>query len=306
MRIFFGRDGVVGINPSGQMLWDGLWHSRLVQTPGAQAGDSNWWMAVSPALAHRGAITEACVIGAGVGVTASTLAKLAPVERIDAYEINHTLARVYRAYPEGTMHAAENPRIRLIWQDARTGLTLRDAKYDVITTAPLYLRQSGAALLNSLEFYRLLASRLKPGGVVCLYSYGTAEQAFAVRQTARRVFRHGAVCYGGYLALLSDEPIDLSRKALEARLESGAGDPLWEEVRLWAGGEGIEKILKGLEAPPLSWGDGRLLITDDHPIVEYPHHLRDLVSRLGYREKLDLRPAGEFMNATEAAPENGR
>ena len=77
-------------------------------------------------------------------------------------------------------------------------------------------------------------------------------------------------------------------------------------MRHWAGGEGIEKVLKGLEAPPLSWGDGRLLITDDRPIVEYPHYLRDLVSRLGYREELDLRPAAEFKSDREAAPENGR
>ncbi len=294
MRVFFGRDGVIGVSREGHMFWDGLWHSKVSQSPGDHVGDSNWWMAVSPVLAHSGEVRDVCVIGAGVGVTAATLAQLPAVERVDAYEINHTLKRVHALYPEGTLHVADTPRLNLIWQDARTGLALNEQKYDVITTAPLYLRQAGAALLNSIEFYRQLSARLKPGGVLCLYAYGTDEQAFAVRQTARQVFDHGVVCYGGYLVLLSDEPIDLSVEAVASKASLHRGNTFWDWVRTYGGDEGAAKIAAIVDERQLPWGDGRLVITDDRPIVEYPHYLSQLVSKYGYTENLRVRPKEEF------------
>ena len=44
------------------------------------------------------------------------------------------LRQIFDEYPAGTLHAATDPKINLIWQDARTGLALRDDTYDVITT----------------------------------------------------------------------------------------------------------------------------------------------------------------------------
>ena len=110
--------------------------------------------------------------------------------RVDAYEISHVLEEVYERYPDGTLRLRENERINFILQDARTGLALNAKKYDVIQTQPLYLKQSGSSLLNSVEFMRLVQSRLKKNGVFCVYSNGTPEQAFALRETADAVFAH--------------------------------------------------------------------------------------------------------------------
>jgi protein-L-isoaspartate O-methyltransferase len=284
-RFFFGRSGVVGVSPDGSVYWDGLWHSRLVFEPGEHIDTNNWWMAVAPVMAHStGEIEHIGLVGLGTGITAATLAQLSSVERIDAYEINHTLEEVFREYPEGTMGASTHPKIQLLWQDARTGLAVREQKYDIITTAPLYLRQAGSGLLNSKETYELIQSRLKPGGIACVFSWGTDAQAFTVRQTAAQVFDHQRSIWGGYLLLLSDSPIEFGAAALRARMERYSDDPLWAEIIEFAGPLGAEGLADLVDSPQFDWGDGRLTTTDDRPILEYPLYLSAQVKALGYPE----------------------
>ena len=125
----------------------------------------------------------------GSGVTAATLSKLESVKRVDVYDINQTLRRILARFPVGTMHVAQNPKIRIIWQDARSGLALNDKKYDLITQQPLYLKQAGSSILLSKEYFSLISKRLKQNGVLCVYANGTSEQAFVVRRTASRSSR---------------------------------------------------------------------------------------------------------------------
>jgi spermidine synthase len=285
MRMYYGRDGVIGVDDEGNMIWDGLWHSALSRNSN-HVGTNNWYLAVCPVLSHGpGMIEDVCVIGVATGITASTLAKLDTVRRVDGYDITHTLEEIYERYPEGTLHLTDNDKIRIIWQDARSGLSLSPhTKYDIIQTQPLYLKQAGSSLLNSVEFYTLVSRRLKPNGVFCLYSNGTPEQAFVIRQTAARVFRHRASFMDGYLLILSNDPIDLSGAAVAERLRQP--DPLWEEIRGWAATRDAGAVLRLADIPPISWGDGRLVVTDNHPIVEYPNYLAEQVDALGYAGEL--------------------
>ena len=272
MSLFFGRDGVVGVDERGNMFWDGLWHSQLSRNRD-HIGTNNWRMAVAPVLSHpTGEIRDVCVIGLGTGITSSTLAQLKGVERVDTYEINRTLLEVYRRYPEGMLGALENPKIRVIWQDGRSGLALRPDQYDLITTQPLYLKQAGSALLNSVEFYRLVSQRLKPGGVFCLYSNGTVPQARVLRQTAAQVFPHGETYFNGYLLVLSNAPLALSAEVLLRRLEAHPGDPLWDELRAYDA-KGKESIRSFLDSPRLDWKADGWTVTDDRPWIEYPFFL---------------------------------
>jgi predicted membrane-bound spermidine synthase len=288
-RFFFGSSGVVGVDKYGNVFWDGLWHSAISKEPGDLVDTENWWMAVAPIFAHpTGKVKKIAIVGMGTGITAATMAKADHVEHIDAYEINHTLKEVFREYPEGTMGAATNPKISLHWQDARTGLNLRDEKYDVITTAPLYLRQAGAGLLNSVENMRAIRSRLKPDGVVCMFSWGTDAQALTVRQTAATVFPYQMTINGGYLLLLSNQPLDLSEATLARRLAEHAGDPLWDELMDYTGGDGAAGLVERVDDPQFYFGDGRLITTDDRPIIEYPGFLERAVDELNYDPNLRL------------------
>jgi len=275
-RMFSGRDGVIILTDSGNMIWDGLWHSRLSKD-NDHVGTNNWSTAVFPVICHpTGKIEDVCVIGTGTGITPGTLAKLSTVRRIDSYDICHELKNLYREYPNGTLNVANNPKINLLWCDARTGMTLNPRQYDIIQTQPLYLKQAGSSLLNSIEFYQLISDRLKPGGVFSLYSNGSPEQAFVIRETADQVFRYRQSFMNGYLLVMSNEPIVIDEARLKERYAQH--DPLWEEIRNFAPTSTAAKALKALDKPMPS-GNLGLLIRDDRPIVEYPAYLRDQLSQ---------------------------
>ena len=276
-RLFFGRDGVVGVDAQGNMFWNGLWHSKL-SANNDHVGTNNWRMAVCAVLSHPGAeIRDACVIGLGTGITSATLAKLNTLRRVDTYEINRGLRRFHELHPEGTLHALENPKIRLLWQDARAGLALNEQSYDLIVTQPLYLKQAGSGILNSREFFLLVRSRLRPGGVFCLYSRGTEAQKRSMRETAATVFPYGESFFGGYLLVLAESPLALDGRTLRERFEGNRDDPLWREICTFEKTRDADAVRAAVDHPRLRWDAAGWIVTDDHPVIEYPYELYDLL-----------------------------
>jgi spermidine synthase len=277
---FFGRDGVISLDSERNLIWDGLRHSTLSQN-NDHIGTYNWAVAVDPLLAHpTGQIEEALVIGVGGGITLGTLVKHEPIRLVEAYDINHTLKPVLERFPEGTLHVAAHSKARLIWQDGRSGLALNPKQYDLITQQPLYLKQAGSGILLSKEYFRLVAKRLKPDGVFCVYSNGTPQQALAVRQTAAEVFPYRLVLHNGYLLVLSSSPLDFSQTRLDALLNQEG--ELLREIRAYRDRIGWELWLKYTKTAELPLADSQVVITDDFPIVEYPAHLAALLKRTGF------------------------
>lgn len=269
---YHGKGGVLEIDREGNLGWDGLWHSQLSRDRN-HVGTTNWNLAALPLLCRSTErAPKVCVIGLGSGITAGVLAESSKVDRVVVYEVNEKLKAVLRDYPAGTMHVAQNSKIDIVWQDGRSGLALNDETYDIISQQPLYLSQAGSSILLSREYFQLVKSRLNPGGVFCIYcnSYGNAEQARAVRTTARSVFRHGESFAGGYLLVVSDRPIRFDRESIERRL---AGDATFRKD---CEAYGLKRLLDSRDKTPLDW-NGPVVITDDRPIVEYPWILSRIV-----------------------------
>ena len=265
VNTYYGKSGVVEVCEDGNMYWDGLWHSQL-SIDGNHVGRANWNLAAIPILCHGGeSIDDTLVIGMGTGITAATLARSNRVKSVDVYEIDFKLERLLQDYPDGTLNVATNPKVNLIWQDGRAGLALNEKTYDLITQQPYYLMQSGSSMLLSKEYMALVKSRLKPNGVFCIYSnsQGIREQALLVRRTAAEVFRYYESFSNGYMIVASDSPIsfDVSRFT-----DDNYRDPFTDEIRSL----GAENIAKTLDRPRLSWEDCDYVISDDHPLVEYP------------------------------------
>ncbi len=274
-KVFSGRDGAIEVRKDTEMIWDGLWHSEIVQGI-SHIGSHNWMLAVAPMVAHQeeAPLTDALVIGLGTGITATGLT-LAPGLSVDVYDINRTLERVVAAYPAGTLNVARNPRISLLWQDGRSGLALNDKKYDLVTQQPLYLSQAGSSILLSKEYFELVRSRLKPGGVFCIYSNarGNAAQGLLVRQTAASVFKYTESFLEGYMIVASQEPMDMSEAAILRRVQQFPA--LAQEVRL-AEQRWSRPLYAMYDSVRLPWSGSAYVVTDNHPMVEYP----DVVSRL--------------------------
>jgi spermidine synthase len=271
---YSGRDGVVEIVDGSRVILDGLWHSHLSDGTN-HLYTNNWRLAAIPVLCHtRDDVREACVIGLGTGLSVATLAEVESIRRIDAYEINHTLARVYRDYPDGTLRTAENPKVNILWQDGRSGIALADRRYDVIVQQPLWLKQAGSSILLSRSYLELLRSRLEPDGVLCLYSnsLGVHEQALLVRKTAAAVFPYRESFDGGYLLVLSMQPFSWSPETLLRKL--ALPGPFYAACRAIH----PDALARIKDTPQLEWEACPFLVTDDHPLVEYPDVARRLIT----------------------------
>lgn len=268
-RTYWGRDGVVDVSPDRNVYLDGLWHTRLAEDDDQVGTVYSWLMAFAAVMAHQDPHPgRALVVGGGVGISSGTLSGVEGIE-VDTYEINHTLRRVLRDYPEGCL-AGYNADVEWRWQDARTGLALDAGQYDVILSAPLYLRQAGSSLLLSREYLRLLKSRLAPGGTVAVYSNeGSPAQTRLVQATLAELFAYRVTWFDGLVTVAADHPISLTEEEFKARLAL--------DDRLYAEARGLDRELRG-EGGLFRWYDGDrvtqeladAVITDDHPLVEYP------------------------------------
>jgi spermidine synthase len=276
-RTYYGPEGVVEVRGGRHLVWNGLGHAVLSENED-HVGNHNWSLAVAPLLAHApGRAKDALIVGLGGGTTVGTLARSSTVRAVDAYEINPDLELLLSDFPEGTLHVGTNPKITMLWQDGRTGLTLSSRRYDIITQQPLYLKQAGSSILLSREYMELVRSRLKPGGVFCIYSnaQGHLGQALIVRQTVAGVFRYCESFLGGYLLLTSDSPIAFDAASIERALAaSGPLDIVANEVRR----VGIDTVAAWHDRPRLAWSGSPVIITDDHPVVEYPELADRLVA----------------------------
>jgi hypothetical protein len=125
---------------------------------------------------------------------------------------------------------------------------------------------------------QLVRRRLKPGGVYAIYSnaQGHAGQALVVRQTAAQVFAFGESFRNGYLLVVSDAPLEVDA-ARVARFLAGAGpgDRVAREIEA----VGIAGVAAWLDRPRLPWSGSPVVVTDDHPVVEYPDLVDWLVER---------------------------
>lgn len=272
-RTYSDPVGVTEITNQGDLIWDGLWHSKLTSNNN-HVGTKNWMLAVVPALCLQAEnINNALVIGVGTGITIGTIARHGVTETLDGYEINNSLKLIMRDFPNQTMNVLTNPSINIIWQDARSGLALNEKKYQLITQQPLYLKQAGSSTLLSKEYLALVSSRLTKDGVFLVYanSMGNMAQNLVVRNTLEKVFPHVKSFLGGYMFVASNAPITFTRKSVTANLSHS--NKLWEEVKKKFT---IDQIMNWADAPNDSWKKCPLIITDDHPVLEYPDEILEM------------------------------
>ncbi|MEW6387747.1 MAG: hypothetical protein AB1491_09565 [Thermodesulfobacteriota bacterium] len=106
------------------------------------------------------------LLGGGVAGLIQEILKTKSVTRLDYVELDPELVRLaQRLLPQAAGGVARDPRVHLIFQDARRFLTHTPSRYDVII---LSLPEPHNAQLNryyTLEFFQIVSRHLLPGGV---------------------------------------------------------------------------------------------------------------------------------------------
>jgi spermidine synthase len=132
-------------------------------------------------LGHLGAAFEPAprrvlIIGFGSGMTASAVARYPDVERIDCVEIEPAVINAAPFLSSLNRDVLRDPRVHVIFDDARNFLLTTRDKYDLIISEPSNPWIAGVATLFTDEFYAAARRTLTPGGkfVQWLQAYSLA------------------------------------------------------------------------------------------------------------------------------------
>jgi spermidine synthase len=127
------------------------------------------------------------LLGLASGVSAGAVLRH-PVERLDIVDIVAAMPQAAAHFAEWNDDPLDDPRTRLIIDDARSYLSTVSFKYDVILAEPSNPWTAGTGSLFAREFYEKAAARLQPGGYFVQW-YQTYEVSDATLSAAMRSFR---------------------------------------------------------------------------------------------------------------------
>ena len=120
------------------------------------------------------------LIGQGTGVTLGELTLWPELTRIDMVEVSPSVARTLPLFHAQTRDAGNDRRVRVHIQDARFFLRGPGDRWDVIISEPSNLWVGSNDLLFSDTFFRSIASRLEPDGVLLQWVHLYETDAAAV------------------------------------------------------------------------------------------------------------------------------
>jgi spermidine synthase len=107
------------------------------------------------------------VVGFGAGVTAGSFVLHPGIKRIVICEIEPLIPKVVSTYfTKENYDVVNDPRVEIVYDDARHFILTTKEKFDVITSDPIHPWVKGAATLYTKEYFELVKRHLNPGGVV--------------------------------------------------------------------------------------------------------------------------------------------
>ena len=168
------------------------------------------------------------VVGLGGGVTAGALALHPEIERVVICEIEPRVAGAARQFAPENYDVLSNPKVELVYDDARHFLSTTDERFDIVTSDPIHPWVRGNSVLFSREYYEIVRSRLTPGGIATQWVplYETSEEAIRIQmRTFTDAFPGGTVWNSaasgrGYDVVLlgRDRPLTLDLTSIAERV----------------------------------------------------------------------------------------
>jgi len=222
------RAGVISVltrdGERGALQTNGLTESHLNFINPMAGSPTESLLGLVPYLVHAEP-RDAFVVGFGGGNTALALTRTRDLATIRVVELEPAIVEAVRTASRGYVAALMDPRVDLRFNDARNALLIEDALYDVIVSQPSHPWLAGSGTLFTREFFEIVASRLRSGGVfgqwVNLFNMDDVTLG-AILKSFYEVFPHGfALRPAGGRDLLvfgSRSPLILDPARIESRL----------------------------------------------------------------------------------------
>jgi spermidine synthase len=200
-----------------------------------QASNDPRDMRLQRMLGHLSALVHSrpesvLVVACGAGVTAGSFVVHPELRRLVICHIEPLVPqRITPMFDRENHGVLRDPRTQVVFDDGRHFIRTTQEKFDLITSDPIDPWVKGCAALNTVEYYEMCKSRLKPGGVVSLWVPLYENDIRSVRSlvaTFFRVFPNGLLFSNdsdgeGYDAVLLGqvEPTRIDLDLLQGRLE---------------------------------------------------------------------------------------
>ena len=168
------------------------------------------------------------VVGLGSGKTCAAVLCHTNVQDVAVAEISREVLAAARVFSAYNNRALEDPRLRLVIEDAKAMLRTADTRYDVIISEPSNPWMAGVAAVFSLEYYETCRARLADDGLMAQWvqTYETSEDAFnMVLATFTAVFPKCSLwrtSEGDLLLVGSRNPMRVDLTAVQRRFHEPA------------------------------------------------------------------------------------
>jgi len=170
-------------------------------------------------------------IGFGAGVSAGTFTTYPSIQKITVCEIEPIIPPIStRFFPRENYAVMNNPRTRIVFDDARHYVLTTTETFDIIASDPLDVFAKGTAALYSREYFEAIKQRLNPGGIFTLYVPLYESDVRTVKSelaTFFEAFPHGTVWANtiggqGYdmVFMGQAEPLKIDLDEMQRRWES--------------------------------------------------------------------------------------
>ncbi len=184
-----------------------------------------------PALLHPHP-KSVLIVGCGAGVTAGSFVLHPSIERIVICDIEPLIPQVVATYfAHENYNVVRDPRVQIVYDDARHFVATTKEKFDIITSDPIHPWVKGSAILYSQEYFELCRARLNSGGLLTQWvPFYEADRAVVQSQIATffAAFPDGTIWgnddegYGYDTVMLGQAgPLQVDVDALQQRLDRG-------------------------------------------------------------------------------------
>jgi spermidine synthase len=137
-------------------------------------------------LGHKPDAKTAAIIGFGSGMSTTVMLGSPTIQRVDTIEIEPSMIEGARLFRPIVDRAFDDPRSRVVIDDAKSFFARGRERYDIIVSEPSNPWVSGVSSLFTEEFYRRLSTYLNEGGILSqwLHTYEMDTQTLASILTA--------------------------------------------------------------------------------------------------------------------------
>lgn len=218
-------------------------------------------------LAFRPESEDVLLLCYGCGVTADALLHGPNVKRMDAVDISKEVFALADFYSGiNYSNPLRDPRVHAVVQDGRFFLQASPQQYDIISGEPPPPKVMGAVNLYTSEFFRLVHSRLKEGGIATFWlpiNQLKVDEAKAILRAFHDAFANASVW-----ASADQDWIMMGIKGSGRKVKE-------EEIRqLWSqSGSGGDLRQIGIEVPQQL---GALFVMDAEGIDQITHDVAPL------------------------------